>query len=353
MQAQAAKGATVTNRLACLVRTGWGIPLRQCIQLTSALVHSRVNYASVFWHTGPPNRLQRIDDQAYRFALGVFRTHPTPFLRHDTYTASAGDRLDAKTDTAVLRLLSMPDSNPAAKLVQAVHRRNQKTHRSTIHHALAHPLCISGALTRLPDCIDSREAGTPPHAEVQGLILPSKEEITALVNDNVSNPPPHTFIAFSNGSHVTRVGAGAATAWYNPAQGSPSTTVSLVLNVRVGNAQDTTPYQAKLNGFELAVANARAKAHTLTNFFWFFTDNQKIIRDLAEPMRAKAGMNTRIRIQASLGKLIRRHPGSRISILWCPSKTDVTGMQAADAAEKAAVSLPRPQPQQRTASRRN
>lgn len=164
--------------------------------------------------------------------------------------------------------------------------------------------------------------------------------MTAFVIDNIAEPPPNTFITFSDGSHVPEVGAGAATAWYNPAGDPPALSEPSVLRVRVGDDQDTTPYQAELSGFELVVANAQAKALQLTKFFWFFTDNQTLIRDLTEPLRAKAGMNTCIRIQASLRKLIRQHPGSKVSIIWCPSRSEVAGMTAADAAAKAAVSLP-------------
>lgn len=344
VQSQVSKGAAAANRLACLAKTGWGVPLKQCLRLTSALIHSRVDYASVVWHrygksTGPPSKLQRIDHSAYRFALGVFRTHPTPFLRHDTCSASAADRLDAKTDTAIIRLLSLPDSNPAAHLVQSVFRRNRKTHRSSIHHALAHPSYICSTLTRLPEIVDARKAGLPPHAEVQGVILSSKDEMLALVNNKISSPPPSAFLAFSDGAHAQDKGAGAATAWYTPdTLHTPDRTLD-VLKVRVGDAHATIPYQAELTGFELAVANARAKATPLTEFFWFFTDNQTVIRDLTEPVKAKAGMESCLRIQTGLGKLIRQHQGAKISIIWCPSKTDIDGLTAADAAAKEAMTL--------------
>lgn len=50
VDAQVAKGITAANWLACLARTGWGIPLRQCKQLMLSLIHSRTDYASVVWH---------------------------------------------------------------------------------------------------------------------------------------------------------------------------------------------------------------------------------------------------------------------------------------------------------------
>lgn len=128
--AQIGKGTVVANRLACLARTGWGIPLWHCKQLTSALVHSRIDYACVAWHRygktkGYPAKLQHVNNITHRFVLGAFRTHPTPFLRHDTCSPPPGSRLDAKTDTAIIFLLSLPDTNPAARLKKVVFHRNQ------------------------------------------------------------------------------------------------------------------------------------------------------------------------------------------------------------------------------------
>lgn len=188
--------------------------------------------------------------------------------------------------------------------------------------------------------MDARKAGLLPHVSIQGVILPSKEDMTAMITDNTANPSPNTYITFSDGSHNPEKGAGAATSWY-----SPTTIVSPppnleVLNVQVGDTQETTPYQAELVGFELAVANARAKAQPLTSFFWFHTDNQTLIRDLTEPLRPKTGLNTCIRIRSGLNKLLHLHPTAKVSILWCPSKADIPGMTAADKAAKAANSIP-------------
>lgn len=152
---QVAKGVSAAHRLASLARTGWGIPLKKCLQLTSSLVHSRADYASVVWHrfgktTGAPSKLQSVDHIAWRFALGVFKTHPTPFLGYETCSAPAHARLDAKTDTAIIRLLSLPSTNPAAALVKAVFSRNRRAHGSSIHHALGHPDSICRSMPLLP-----------------------------------------------------------------------------------------------------------------------------------------------------------------------------------------------------------
>lgn len=93
------------------------------MQLISSLVHSRTGYAASVWHqhsknTATVKAIQRIDNIAQRFALGVFKTHPLVFLKHDTASPSALSRLDARAQKAFARLLSLPDTNPAAALAR-------------------------------------------------------------------------------------------------------------------------------------------------------------------------------------------------------------------------------------------
>lgn len=63
----------------------------------------------------------------------------------------------------------------------------------------------------------------------------------------------------------------------------------MVLSVKTGAADDTSPYQAELTGFELAIANTntRAKLSRLTELLWFFTGNQTSIRDIIERLMEK------------------------------------------------------------------
>lgn len=199
VNSQIGKGSVIANRLACLARTGWGIPLRQCKILTAALVHARVDYACVAWHRygktkGYPAKLQRVDNIAHRFALGVFRTHPTPFLRHDTCSPSAASRLDAKTDSAILRLLSLPDTNPAARLTKAVFNRNRQTHRSTLHHALGHPRNVSRTLPGLPEVLEMDKAGLPPPPTPRAWRYSAYQDRGDRVRHLQHLPPPSPYL---------------------------------------------------------------------------------------------------------------------------------------------------------------
>lgn len=340
INAQIGKGTAIANRLACLARTGWGIPLRQCKLLASALVHSRVDYACVAWHrygktSGYPAKLQQLDNITHRFSLGVFRTHPTPFLLHDTCSAPPSARLDAKVDAAILRLLTLPNTNPAARLAKAVFTRNRQAHRSTVHHALGHADNICRSLPSLPEVLEASKAGKPPPAHVQGVIKASSEEASTFVSANIDQPPPQTFISFCDGSHQPEKGAGAAVVVRNTANPDAWPTLS----VRVGDADTTTPYQAELVGLELAIANARSTAQPGTLFFWFLTDNQTMIQGMTEPLRLKPGMLTCLRLRQNLSRLISRYPNSTAALIWCPSKSAIEGMVKADAAAKTATTL--------------
>lgn len=108
----------------------------------------------------------------------------------------------------------------------------------------------------------------------------------------------------------------------------------------MGDADDTSPYQAELTGFELAVANAGARAPSTTLFFWFLTDTLNLIRNVTGDLQAKAGLSACVRIRKALRKLLLKHPQATAAVIWCPSKKGITGLELADAAAKAAIPLP-------------
>lgn len=191
------------------------------------------------------------------------------------------------------------------------------------------------SLPALPEILDADKAGLPPPTNVKGVIEPTKDAATAFVVSNLDEPPPRTFISFSDGSHHPDKGSGAAAVVYNNPEQEDWPTLSVI----VGDADATTPYQVELVGFELAVANARQTAPPGTNFFWFPTDNQTLIKDFTKPLKVKAGILTCLRIRLSLSKLRSRYPNSTAAIIWCPSKSSVKGMKKNDAAAKAAVNL--------------
>lgn len=195
---------------------------------------------------------------------------------------------------------------------------------------------MCGALPMLLEVLDPHQAGEPPHPHVQGVIITSKEEAAKNFDTKIAHHPPNTLISFSDGSHQPEKEAGAAAILLdaNSPEGSHT------LQALMGNAVETSPYQAKLLSLKLAVANAGAKATHDSDFFWFITDSQTVIRDIIEPLTVRPGMKMCSRVQGLLARLVVKHPGSKISLTWCLSKEDVTAMKQAATGAKAAVNLP-------------
>lgn len=135
---------------------------------------------------------------------------PLVFLKHDTASLLALSRLDSKAQKAVARLLTLPDSNPAAVLARAAVRHPRKTHLSNLHHALQNP---SHTLARLKNPIevisqiDVPETAT--HPRVRSLIASSKEAAAFFVQSQLGHFPRDNCtraISFSDGSLIPEVG---------------------------------------------------------------------------------------------------------------------------------------------------
>lgn len=72
------KGTQVGLQLGRLARTVWGIPLSQCLQLITSLIHSRTDYAVSVWNqqgknTATVKAIQRINIQHSSLHWGAAR----------------------------------------------------------------------------------------------------------------------------------------------------------------------------------------------------------------------------------------------------------------------------------------
>lgn len=201
---QAATGLKAANRLASLARTGWGVPLDLCKRLTSSLIFSRTDYACVVWFrptasTSATAALQRVANVAHRFTLGVFKTHPTDFLLHDSNSLSTKCRLACKSNAAVARLLTLPLSNPAGSLTLQALSQHRARHKSSIHHLLHAP---SGMWSHVPstvEVIDPHKAPPAIPAGVTSSIAETRAESHDFVSSNLSQTPPTHSWCFATG----------------------------------------------------------------------------------------------------------------------------------------------------------
>lgn len=210
-------GTRVVLQLSRLAGTGWGIPLPQCLRLISSLVHSRTDYAASVWHqydqnTATVKAIQRIDNTAQRFAFGVFKTHPLIYLKHDTTSASALLRLNSKSQKALARLLSLPDTNPAAVLTRTTLSTPRWFHRTSLHRVL---LSRTSTLANLPGQIERISLcdtmDTSPHPRIRALIASNKQAAKLFVQSQLAlltEEIPTYALSFSDGSLIPSEGVG-------------------------------------------------------------------------------------------------------------------------------------------------
>ena len=64
------------------------------------------------------SRLNKIQQLAQRIALGALRTTPGTALAYDSNSETVGTCLDRKVTLSAIRLLMLPDTNPAGKLTK-------------------------------------------------------------------------------------------------------------------------------------------------------------------------------------------------------------------------------------------
>lgn len=330
-------------QLARLARTGWGIPLSQCLQLIASLIHSRTDYAASVWHqqgksTAAVKAIQRIDNAAQRFALEVFKTHPLVFLKHDTASPSALHRLDARAQKSTARLLSLPGSNPAAMLARTALATPRKAHRACLHHTLHHPSSVISTLLAPIEIISPTQSPIPfPNPRVRSLIARTKEAAAHFVTSQLEGPvgkDPTRSLSFSDGSLIPDVGVAAA-ALHLP--------TGILSPANLGDPTHHTVYEAELVGIRMAANMAFSHRTRLQDSHWFFIDNQPSIRALTQPLRPSPGLMLRQRAVNSFAKLINLSPTASVTLVWCPAHVGIHENEEVDEAAKAATTAGAPQ----------
>lgn len=236
-QAAQRKGTISLLKLRSLAKSGWGISTALFLRLVSALVHSRTDYASIVWHTyGKPSAtshtLQQLDNTAQRLALGAFKSHPLLYLKHDTNSPSALQRLNSKSDSGVLQLLTLPPSNPAAGSIKLVAGYSGARHLHPVSRTISSPVSITGRLSQPVESIDP--ALSP---------LPSIPWLSVDAHQPARQQAATTVLVFSAGALLTNKGAGAAAF-------APSANSSL--SAHLGGETEITSYEADLTAISLA-----------------------------------------------------------------------------------------------------
>lgn len=337
------KGTLSLLKLRSLARSGWGISIKLFLRLTSALVHARTDYASLVWHThGKPSAtthsLQRLDNTAQRLALGAFRSHPLLYLHHDSGSMTALQRLDAKSDGGAVRLLTLPQSNPASKAVRQIAAYPGSRHLHPIHATLASAATVSGSLSCPMECIDPSHLSPPCPQWLN--ICPDSDTHSRLAKTRQTDSTHPFLVVHCAGVHILTDGAGAAA--YAPT--SRSSISSLV-----HHASSTTSYKTELVALWLAARLAKSLlTPDITNIF-LFSPNHCTITSLLNPSEPTSGQSLRRALWNYLLGLndsaVSGATPTQTHIAWCPADKGLPETEKTRAiAEKAITPSDSPSP---------
>lgn len=331
------KGTLSLLKLRSLARSGWGISIKLFLRLTSALVHSRTDYASIVWHShGKPSAtthsLQRLDNTAQRLALGAFRSHPIIFLRHDSNSISTLQRLDSKSDSGAVRLLSLPPSNPASHSILKIAAYSGSRHLHPLHYTLSSTSTTSGSLVCPMECIDPSLRSSPPPYWLN--LCTESEALPCLEMAKKTPSTCNTLIVHCAGTHHQSEGAYAAA--YAPLSRSS-------LSFSLDHAESSTSYEAEMVALWLAARLAKTLQSPATLDIHLFSPSLRAVTALLNPSKPTPGQALRRALWDYLTRFNSTTTPEtavpNLNVRWCPANHGLADSdKALELAEKASTS---------------
>lgn len=336
-QAAPKKGTLSLLKLRSLARSGWGLSIKLFLRITLVLVHSRTDYASIAWHThGKPSALthalQRLDNTAQRLALGAFQSHPLLYLRQDSNSVSALQRLDSKSDSGNIRLLSLPPSNPASQCTHRIAKYTGPRHQHPLHQTLSSASTISGTLRCPVECIDP--SLLPPPCPLWLNLCLESDVLSCLTRARETPSNHRTLVVHCAGAHHPADGAGAAA--YAPL---PRSSISCI----VDNASSSTLYKTELVAVWLAWRLAKSLLTPDTPDIFLFTPSLQVINTLLDPSKPTTGQALRRGLWDYLTKVSSptapEASAPQVHVCWCPANQGLEYTEKTlDIAQKASTS---------------
>ena len=315
-----------------LTKTSTGVKPKLMRQLYLAVALPKITYGIDVWYTPPTKlagftkntgsvaafkNLQKAQRIATLAITGTLRTSPNDFIDIHSRIYPMELALLKACHSAMVRLLTLPDTHPLHQIIRAAKRRPPIKHLTPIdYHLKLFALANTKVETIQPTaCLPRR------NSQFSTKIEPDREDsIRYELRDDAD------YKIFSDGSGQDN-GIGAAAILYKKNRARPLK----LLQYYLGTPTEHNTYEAEAVGALLALWLIRTTPETLGKKVSLYIDNQSVII-AAITMKASSGQHLLNSI-----RLAANDSGSSLTLRWISSHSNVKGNEAVDKLAKNAA----------------
>lgn len=336
-----AKALKAFHGMARLANIGRGLTPFALRQLYIACVTSIADYGSVIWwrgQSGLVDMLQKLQNQAIRKILGVFRTAPITPIEVESAIPPPEIRLNLSLQNYALRILKLSPNHPIKHTISQILDPQEQPQQEKTRG----PLQLQRIHDSIKDLYDQTRVERISHFFFApwNKRLPYKVNISPLSKENeakrhiqlLQNNPHNSIFIYTDASLTSTpesTGIGVGLAITSP----PSEWIHREIQVNIG--PDNLVYNGELEGTTRAIEQA-AKIAKKGLHFHIFSDNQAGLLRLKTPSD-DPGQECQIRAITAATTIINKK--AKVTLNWVPGHTDIKGNERADLLAKKATTI--------------
>ncbi|KAA1093095.1 hypothetical protein PGT21_025033 [Puccinia graminis f. sp. tritici] len=257
--------------------------------LIISVLRSRVFYGSSIWainrkHSTIKNLFDKINNQANRIILGLFKTTPCKFLSRDSPLIPFFEVLKIKNHLYIIKKSTAPSSHPIKHLINSEISNSPSTHPSPIHNILDKHLINDYDLplikTIQPHISNPWEDFSLPISNLKIKKEDIKSIVQRQINNSKLNSEHHSeHLIFTDGSNSPENGASSAAILDNSFQSSCC----------VNNSEKASTFEAEVQaiiiGLDIFIKRHLSSTSTSVSTppINFFVDNQATLYSISHP----------------------------------------------------------------------
>ena len=139
-QQAAKKGTKFAMAISRVCKTSWGLQYKYARQLFTAVAAPRLDYGAIIWYrpqrnpSGDLSEIVTAQRTMMKAILGCFRTVSTAAMDIESALPPTHLRLRSKIIRTFIRLQSLPQTHPVAKVINSAVQLRKGTFITTLEH---------------------------------------------------------------------------------------------------------------------------------------------------------------------------------------------------------------------------